>query len=169
MRGNASCDLGRLMISNFIEAASLDVLHTAPQSYVQQAQDHCVEHALKIFELCEIVLSWSPSFVPRDPYISVIFFQAVRIILWDLFRHPSPSSGLKKFTADTCKSSLIILYRMQKLYPYAQSVVSYFFFQHQYSSKKCTEVDGAIAFGHSIIIHAVWYHGNRSVQVGQER
>ncbi|RSH92684.1 hypothetical protein EHS25_008129 [Saitozyma podzolica] len=71
-------DLGRLTIYTFVESVSPDILSTAPEWYVRQAQDQCVERAGKILELCNLVLDLRPSFIPHDPYIAAPMYSAIR-------------------------------------------------------------------------------------------
>src|SRR5262245_8191808 len=93
-----SCDLGRLTIYPFVESSPAELLLSAPQSYVGLAQKQCIEYAANMLEICNSILENRPDFVPRDAYIVACLYQAVRITLWDLFRHPSPSNPIKKFT-----------------------------------------------------------------------
>lgn len=119
-----SLDLGRLTIYTFVESVSPDILSTAPEWYVRQAQDQCVERAGKILELCNLVLDLRPSFVPHDPYIAAPMYSAVRVTLWDLYRHPSPSASMKRFAAESCRPVIVLVHRLKKSFAYAGSIVS---------------------------------------------
>jgi hypothetical protein len=119
-----SCDLCRIALSAFVEAARPEVLLAAPLNFIQSTQDECVEHAGKLLRLCDLVLSHCPTFVSRDPYISVCFYQAIRITLWDLFRHPSPSKEMKRSIVSLTRGALVHLFAMSDVFPYSQCMVS---------------------------------------------
>lgn len=119
-----SCDLGRLTIYTFVEAAPPDLLLSAPDSYVTAAQNQCTDHAALMLETCNFVLEKVPHFDPRDPHMAACLYQAIRITQWDLFRHPSPSMSLKKLTAKTCVPAIILLHRLAARFSYGGTVVS---------------------------------------------
>lgn len=119
-----SCDLGRVAIYAFVEAARPELLLTAPQTFVEEAQKDCVDHAAKVLDLCQLILKHCPNFVCRDPYVSVCLYQAARVTLWDLFRHPSPSMMMRRLFLEQIRPVIIMLHSMQRLFQYTGSIVS---------------------------------------------
>lgn len=116
-------DLGRLMIYSFAESASVDMLRNAPRAYIQRAQEQSVEYAMRILDLCRIVDDNVPDFELRDPHVSILCFQACRILLWDLFRQDRPSALFKRYLVDSFRPALTILYRAAPLFPFSQNVL----------------------------------------------
>lgn len=120
----ARCDLGRLTIFNFAEAAPAEIIFNAPNTWANEMQDQCVNYAAQVFEAFDHVLLRRPTFACRDPYVAACCYQAVRISLWDLYRHPSPSLSVRRFTAKTFRPVLEVLYVMSRKFTYVSSVMN---------------------------------------------
>ncbi|RSH92681.1 hypothetical protein EHS25_008126 [Saitozyma podzolica] len=111
------CDLCVATLSTVLEAARRGFQPAAPPHIVQAIQDDCVENAAEILRLSNLVLTNYPTFVSRDRRISVCLYQAIRITVWDLFRHPSPSTEMKRSTVALARGALIHLGAMAEVFP----------------------------------------------------
>lgn len=99
------------------------MLLAAPPDFVEQCQNDCVVAASKILNLCEVVHAHCSSLVPPDPTIAMALYQAIRITLWDAFRHPTPGVLVKSGITEVCEPALRYLQVMAELFPFAARVV----------------------------------------------